>query len=305
MIRPILFTLMLLFSFNLQAFEWQGYNSDLQLARELSNAQIIAKASGVEEARKSLKQLLQALSSNMVTTGSESSDHFLLGLSQLGVLSLNRLTIWSHVGTKGRDIWLNSEEFKTQNAIITDHYVKGLNYAIESGEKIDPQWLYIITASTILDTQVRESIIRYEMHLNQSSPPTETYFWDSYSSIYEAYLNKKDYGNAQRILDEMSNKFPQKKQKVQKAQLGLEKYIEEHSEKIKKEAAEYEAPVNKSAEAALEKVIVISEEDKFEPEGEQVESIELVGLDRHKNILFALAFFLLFGLYFIARHKRK
>lgn len=116
-----------------------------------------------------------------------------MGVANLGIMRINRPTIWTHVTGKGCEFWLNSKEFKTQNAIITDPYVKGLNHAIKTGEKIDPQWLYIITASTILDTQVREAVIRYEMHQNQNTPPTETYFWNSYSSIHETYLNKKDY----------------------------------------------------------------------------------------------------------------
>ncbi len=309
MARYLILMFIVLSSINVKAFQWNDYDSEHQLALEINNGQMRRKASDVEAAKVDLLELIEGLTSNVVIPNSESSRNFLLGLANLGVLKINRLTIWTNVGTKGSEVWLNSKEFKAQNAIITEHYVKGLNHAIETGEKIDPQWLYIITASTILDTQVREAIIRYEMHINQKNPPTETYFWDSYSSIYEGYLNKKDYENAQRILDEMTNKFPQKKQKVKKAQMGLETYIKENEEKIKQEAAKFEIPVKKSVMKAIDKVALIVKDDVFEEPviivNSQPESrtIQYLGVNRSWFIL--LGFILLLGLYFYSRRKNK
>ena len=315
MIRYILLVLVITLSLNIQAFEWRSYHSELELASDLNNAQFITKFTDTEEARKRLQDLLNVLSNNDLIVTSGSTKQFLLGLAHLCVLSLNRLTVWSHVGTKGSEIWLNSKEFKTQNAIITDHYVKGLNHAIESGEKIDPQWLYIITASTILDTQVREAVIRYEMHQNQTTPPTETYFWDSYSSIYEAYLNKKDYENAQRILDEMVIKFPQKKEKVETAQTGLNTYIEKHAEKIKADAAKADKTVKKSVQETVEKVKMITNNDVFEAPSEAKNTEQRAPIDQTAQLEldpriklygpFILGFLVLLGMYLFNNRKRK
>jgi hypothetical protein len=312
MVRYLIFTFIIFSSINVEAFQWNDYDSEIQLALEINNGQMRRKASDVETAKADLLELIEGLSSSAIISNSESSRNFLLGLANLGVLKINRLTTWANVGTKGSKIWLNSKEFKTQNAIITKHYVKGLNSAIEIGESIDPQWLYIITASTILDTQVREAVTRYEMHQNQNNPPTETYFWDSYSSIYEAYLNEKDYDNAQRILSEMTSKFPEKKNKVQKAQKQVEKYIEENAEEIKSEAAKTEIPVKKSVQAALEKVAVLTVDDVFEDPVEVDKAVAVYApkLIQFKSVLeqygiFILAFLVFLGMYFFSNRKSK
>jgi hypothetical protein len=295
-----------------QAFQWNNYNSQLTLMREISNSQMMIKAESYDQARVKLDSLIVGIKNGSVAVGNKYQEEFIIGAAQLGILKLNRLTIWNHIAKKGSKAWLNSDEFKTQNAIVTEHYIDGLNHAIKFGEKIDPQWLYIITASTILDTQVREAVTRYEMHQNQNNPPTETYFWDSYSSIYEAYLNEKDYDNAQRILSEMTSKFPEKKNKVQKAQKQVEKYIEENAEEIKSEAAKTEIPVKKSVQAALEKVAVLTVDDVFEDPVEVDKAVAVYApkLIQFKSVLeqygiFILAFLVFLGMYFFSNRKSK
>jgi len=304
MIRPILFFLMMLSSCIVLAFEWKEYKSELHLARELSNAQMMTKAPSYDSARNDLDELIGLISNGKLTSGAVSKDQFLLGLSQLGVLALNRVTIWSDAAANGSEYWLNSDEFKTQNAIITEHYVNGLNHAIETGEKIDPQWLYIITESTILDTQVREAVIKYEMNLNKNSPPTETYFWDSYSSIYEAYLNKKDYENAQRILDEMEDEFPNLKEKVITARQKVKAYVE------KTKPPEIIEPVKPKIEAVLEKVEkTIAQQDEKAFIQKQEETKKDTGFGQYtiheKYNVFIVAIAVVLGLFVVSRVRRK
>ena len=302
--RHILLILPLIFSVKLQAFEWKSYTNDLLLAREVGNSQMMTKAPNYDVARYNLEDLISQLSNGSLNTGAEYKNQFLLGLSELGILKLNRVTIWHHIGKNGSEYWLNSDEFKTQNAIITEHYVNGLNHAIETGEKIDPQWLYIITESTILDTQVREAVIKYEMNLNKNSPPTETYFWDSYSSIYEAYLNKKDYENAQRILDEMEDEFPNLKEKVITARQKVKAYVE------KTKPSEIIEPVKPKIEAVLEKVEkTIAQQDEKAFIQKQEETKKDTGFGQYtiheKYNVFIVAIAVVLGLFVVSRVRRK
>ncbi|WP_428624989.1 pentatricopeptide repeat-containing protein [Sedimenticola sp.] len=193
------------------------------------------KREGFNDRRKELISNIEELEAQIEKDPLNPVLHLLLGFYSRGMAFLRieiDLNPRRRAGEIARKDARSDPERLKWLELATKSYIKALELDAQGAHpmRLTRQMIYDMTQDVLLDPSVNEAAIRREMALTES-PPTETYYWDSYNAMFQSYLAAKRFSDALRILDEMTTRFPDHISEIQTAQANVQLAIDTPEEK--------------------------------------------------------------------------